>query len=322
MTVRPSAPGETLPELVLTAHRILTEEGEGLRAGLADFSADPLPGCPQELDGQAWSQDTSSQGEQRRKLLGLTQHQARLIIVNAYDHLLTVARALGGDGAMSLFAHTSLSRVVCEAAARFAWILDPDIGSEERIMRGAAALLASADERLRSVMRVPAMQFSPRMRQTMIDNCNAERDSTRALISGAGVTLVRSGDGKKVTRLDLKAPKVRVPVNLDVTELMANVLPDSPSWYNISSSVTHSYFWGLRDAVSSAAGEPLAMTPDLLDVGAAAQCAISASGLIIAKCASYYGHDPKPHLQRSADHRAALDPYMQRIALSRRRPTA
>ncbi len=57
--------------------------------------------------------------------LGLTVHQAVLIHINAYDHLLTLGRALGSDGAMTLFSHVSLSRVVCEAAVRFAWILDP-----------------------------------------------------------------------------------------------------------------------------------------------------------------------------------------------------
>jgi hypothetical protein len=221
---------------------------------------------------------------------------------------------------MSLFAHASLSRVVCEAAVRFAWIVDSEVGSEERIIRGAVALLVSADERLRGVMRIPTGHFDPRLRQMMIDNCTAERESARALITGAGVILVRSGDGKRVTRLELKAPKVRVPVQLDVTELMAKLLPDSPSWYNISSSIAHSHFWGLRDAVFSTGGEALEMTPDLMDVAAAAQCAISASGLIIYRCAEYYGHGSRPHVEQSKARRAVLEPYMQHLALSRHRP--
>jgi hypothetical protein len=70
-----------------------------------------------------------------------------LIYVNSYDPLLTLAKALGGDGAMPLFSHASLSRVICEAAIRFAWLTDPGVSSEERIMRGAAALYDSAGER-------------------------------------------------------------------------------------------------------------------------------------------------------------------------------
>jgi hypothetical protein len=70
-----------------------------------------------------------------------------LIYASAYDHLVTLGRVLGGDGAMPLFSHASLSRVVCEAAVRFAWLMDPGISSEERIVRGAVALSNSADER-------------------------------------------------------------------------------------------------------------------------------------------------------------------------------
>jgi hypothetical protein len=317
MTVRPANPEEPLPELVLVCHQTLTEEGAALRTALADFSASPQPGCPQELDGKAWSQDAGDRGDQRRRLLALTQHQVTLICVNAYDHLLTLARALGSDGAMSLYAHSSLSRVVCEAAVRFAWILDPDAGSEERIMRGAVALLVSVDERLRGVTSIPAAQFDPRLRQAFIDVCTSERDSTRQLISAAGIRLAQSDDGRKIARLEFDAPKVRVPVKLDITDLMTKLLPDSPSWYNISSSVTHSHFWGLRDAVISAGGEPLAMTSNLMDVGAAAECAISASGLIIARHAAYYGHDPKPHVTRSQERRARIDHHMKLFASSR-----
>jgi hypothetical protein len=190
MTVRPETPEESLPALVLACREMIIEESEELQAALDDFSASPKPGSPQELDASMWAQDAGNRGDQRRQLIGLAQHQARLTCVNAYDHLLTLAQALGGDGAMSLYAHSSLSRVVCEAAARFAWILAPDVGSEERIMRGAAGLLVSADERLRGVMSIPATHFDPRLREAMIANCNSERDATRELISGSGIRLV------------------------------------------------------------------------------------------------------------------------------------
>lgn len=317
MTVRPP-PGQRLPEVVWVAHQVVIEEAEALRSALEDFSNPPQPGCPFELDRTAWSDTASPQAEARRRIFGLAVHQAVLIYINAYDHMLTLGKALVSDGATTLFAHASLSRVVCEAAVRFAWILDPDAGCEERIMRGAAALLVSADQRLKGVNSIPARQFNVDLRQAMINNCVGERDSARALIERAGVRLAWSKDRKQVARLELDTPQVAVPVKLDVTQLMTDLLPDSPGWYIPASSITHSLYWGLRDAISSAPGEPLALTPSLAEVGAAAETAISASGLILSRCGAYYGHDAQAQLQQTKTRREAIDLRMRRLAAQER----
>jgi hypothetical protein len=264
MTVRPG-PGQRLPELLWVSHQVIMEEAEELRSALDEFSSSPQPGCPHELDRKAWSNLTGPQAEARGRLLGLTQHQAILIYVNAYDHMLTLGRALGGDGATTLFSHVSLSRVACEAAVRFAWVLDPGLSSEERIMRGAALLLVSAEERLKGAKDIPAGHLTAAIRQALVKNCTAERDSARALTECAGVKLAWSKDGKTVARLELDSPKVIVPVKLDITRLMAILLTDSPGWYHPGSSVIHSLYWGLRDAIGSAPGEPLALTPSLAE---------------------------------------------------------
>jgi hypothetical protein len=180
-------------------------------------------------------------------------------------------------------------------------------------MRGAAALLVSADERLQGAKSMPARQFNAALRQAMVTNCTGERDSVRALIEQAGVRPAWSSDGKKVARLELDSPKVSVPVKLDVTQLMGTLLPDSPGWYIPASSVTHSRYWGLRDAIGSAPSEPLALTPSLAEVGAAAESAVSASGLILARCAAYYGHDAQLHLQQTKTRREAIDLRMRRL---------
>ena len=99
---------------------------------------------------------------------------------------------------LSLFSHVSLSRVVCEAAVRFAWVLDPAVGSEVRIMRGVVLLLLSAGERLRGAMSLPPGHFNADLRQALIKNCTGEQDSTRALIERAWVKLGWSKNGKTV----------------------------------------------------------------------------------------------------------------------------
>ena len=315
MTIRPPT-GFPLPELVLIANRVLTEEAEALRAALEDFSNAPQPGCPWTQDDKTVSDHAGPEAQGQARLLRYARHQAALICVNAYDHLLTLGRTLGGDGAMPLFSHASLSRVVCEAAVRLAWLMDPGISSEERIVRGAVALFISADERFKGVRRLPAERFDRRVHRQMLDNCIAERDAVQELITGAGLTFGYTQNGKTKARLELESPKVSVPLKINVTELMAELLPDSPSWYNIGSSVTHSLYWGLRDVDGSRPGEPLALTPNVLDVGAAAESAISAAGLILERCGRCYGHDPSAYVRRTMARREAIDALMRRATRS------
>ena len=48
--------------------------------------------------------------------------------------------------------------------------------------------------------------------------------------------------GRRFRRLELDSPDVVIPVELKVTELMNDLLPDSRSWYNPGSSVVHSLY--------------------------------------------------------------------------------
>ena len=315
MTVRPP-PGIPLPEIVIVANRVLTEEAGALRAALESFSNAPQPGCPWQQDDKAVSGHAGPEAQGRAKLLLYTRHEAILTYINAYDHLLTLARALGGDGAMPLFSHASLSRVVCEAAVRFAWIMDPDIGSEERITRGAVALHISADERSKGVRRLPPEPFDPPTHQRMLDSSIEECNAIHELITGAGLTFRYKPNSNTKTHVELTSADVSVPLKINVSELMAELLTDSPSWYNIGSSVTHSHYWGLRDVNHALPGQPLGLTPDVMNVGAAAESATSAAGLILDHCARIYGHDPTTQLQHTKARREQIDVLMRRATTS------
>jgi hypothetical protein len=109
----------------------------------------------------AWSDETLPNAAARKRLFGLTRDPGLLVYANAFDHLYTAGRILGGDGAMPLFSHSTTSRDVCEAGVRFAWQFDAGISTDERVLRGAVALLESEEQRLRGAMRLPA-KFSPR----------------------------------------------------------------------------------------------------------------------------------------------------------------
>lgn len=64
--------------------------------------------------------------------------------------------------------------------------------------------------------------------------------------------------------------------------------------------------------MAPAPGEPLAQTPNVLDMGATAESAISASGLILDRCGRCYGPDPSVHVQRTMARPEAIDALMCR----------
>jgi hypothetical protein len=203
-----------------------------------------------------------SQG--RAKLLLYIRHQAALVYVNAYDHMISLARVLGGDGAMPLFTQASLSRVVCEAAVRLAWFMDPEVNSAKRLVRGAVALYDSAEQRSKGVHALPKDLLDPVIYGQMLESCRREREDIRTMIDSAGMSFGASRRGNAVSRLEMQSPRESVPLKINVTQLMAESLHDHPSWYNVGSGVTHSLYWGLRDTNHSRPGEPLALTPNVM----------------------------------------------------------
>jgi hypothetical protein len=247
----------------------------------------------------------------QRQLLASGQ-QARLILVNAYDHLVSVGRLLGTDGPMSLYAHTTLSRTVCEAAVRHAWLLDASLSYDDRITRSTATLIANTENRLKGVRDAPERNMGAQRQQMLVDNCTAEDEQVRQLIGQAEMDLIPEARGRKTARIELRGTAAKAPVKLDIGPLMAELLPESPSWDLLSSGIAHSAAWILHAAVTGQVNVPeLALTPDLLEVAVATESAISGSALIIKTHAIYYGYGPGPRLRQSQQRRNMLDVLMR-----------
>ena len=301
---------------MLVSNRVLIEEADALREAMEHFGSAPQPGSPWTQDDEAVADNAGPLTLGRATVLRYARHQLALIYANAWDHLISLARVLGGDGAMSVFSQASLSRVVCEAAVRFAWLMDPDVSSAKRLLRGAVALHYRPEQRSKGVRALPAERFDSGEYQQMLNSCSQERDDIRKLIHAAGMAFGSSQKGNAKVRLELQSPKVSVPLKIEITQLMAELLPDSPSWYNIGASITHSIYWGLRDVDHSRPGEPLALSPNVLDIGAAVESAISASALILDRCGKMNGHDTTAHIQRAKERREAVDALMRRAVTS------
>jgi hypothetical protein len=314
MTIRPARTGE-LPSLVRKSRLALESELNALRSTVEEITGAPQFGCPFLADGEASAVTDEQTHAARGELRDWTLHGARLLHVGAYDHLASLARLLGSDGTMSLFAHSTMSRVICEAAIRLAWMIDSEVTHSERLSRGAASLYASVENRLKHAGRATT-HLPAALRQHMLDTCRTDLDHLVTVIQAAGLALGRNDNGR-VVRVEDPATGGRTPINLNITDQMSRRLPESPGWYGISSGSAHSTIWLLHSAVTSRPEEELTLTPDLLEVGAAAESAISASALIIRTFAAYFGHDPTARSRKSRSRRGMLDALMREYATTR-----
>jgi hypothetical protein len=108
MTLRPPSADYQLPRLARKSRQALEQEGRALSTARQEFAQTaPADGCPWEVDVATASRADDDVRAAQQWLLEWCQHQARLIYVNGHDHLTSMARLLGSDGAMSLYAHVT-----------------------------------------------------------------------------------------------------------------------------------------------------------------------------------------------------------------------
>ena len=74
----------------------------------------------------------------------------------------------------------------------------------------------------------------------MLDSRRNEKASVRELIEGAGMTFAASRKGNVKTRLEMHSPKADVPLKINISELMAGLLPGPPGWFNVGSAARSS----------------------------------------------------------------------------------
>jgi hypothetical protein len=316
MTVRPPNADIPLPLLATKCRRALEQEARDLKAAL-DAHLDRSPTSRNLFSDDVATATRADRGvrEGQLKILAMGHYQARLTYVNAYDHLSSMARLLGSDGAMSLYAHTTLSRSVAEAAVRHAWLLDPSVSYEQRITRYAAVTYYGAANKLKGAKQ-GLVRTPQQVRDSLIDKASAELDQVGALIDQAGMAPELDRRGRDVARIKLRGSDVSTPIKFETGPLMEELLGESPSWYLLSSGVTHSAPWVLHSAVvGDRNGPELSLTPDLLEVAAASQTAISASELVLERHANYFGFDPEPYTRKSRQRRTMLDTLMREQAV-------
>lgn len=257
---------------------------------------------------------TGRKGQAQRDMVNLTQHTARLFFTSFYDHLVSFGRLLGSDGMVSVFAHTTLSRAACEAAVRCAWLLDPQISSEERMIRSAVIIFNGAEDRVRGARLTLAVTNC----QEVVRNCVKDRAKYHDLIKSAGMRFELDRRGKEIASISYPQVRAKVPVKINVTDLMSRYLPGVPGWYLIGSGAAHSLPWSLQDAVADPTdAAKLVVSPSPLEAAAGAEAALDSAALFTQTYAHYFGHDPEAEMRAHRQRRGMLDQLMQEYGSSR-----
>jgi hypothetical protein len=305
------APDGVLPTLVEKSRLAIEQEAKSIGPRVKNiFEARTSP-SPWDTDENAWKALSEPEATAQRQLAFLGQDQARLTYLNAYDHLVTLGRVLGEDGRVSLFAHTTLGRSVCEAAVRFAWLLDASAPYESRLLRSAVSLYNAALNRAKGAREIPETgHHISGLRPQLIANCEQTVKQVEDTIDAAGITR-EFGRGTKVARLSMGSTVE--PMNFETGPQMQKLLSDFPSLYTTSSAVAHSLPW-ILDEVRKTRGPDLEMELDLMQVGATAESAISASGLIVKGYAQYYGLDSDPYVRETRQRVGMVDGWMREWA--------
>jgi hypothetical protein len=283
---------------------------------LTAFASAPQPGSPAVVESKMLRRSTAAVLK-RSEVHKMGLQQARLQVAFVYDCLVSISRLLSGDDrGVSLYAHTSLSRNACEAAVRVHWHMDPGIGVQERIVRSAVAWHCAMQDQRRgfaALERAGDPVATPERLAALNDQHRQFLDLTQ--IAGIAPQMNRTGTAISAFTLDT----VRVPVKFNVSEAMAIALPKIPSWYAIGSAATHSSSWALVDALTSESGShALHLSPNLMEIGAAAQSALYAAALVIKTYAGFYGHDPAPAVQETNKRINVIDRLMKDHGLAQR----
>lgn len=278
-----------MPIVVRRAVRALGLERAALKDEVERYGQDPQPGCPYLVENLAWRvAPRHTQRAHRRRLWQDVMLYARIVTVNVMDHLWAAQRLLDVTDELPLYAHMTVGRVVCEAAAKAAHLLDPTIDYETRLLRGAVVLLDDVDSRVKAAKALPgSLPVTP----DALTEAERSSQALRNRIASAGITEVPGAHGRPAW-LQFSDRNGRVPLKLQLISLVETSFPHRPNLYRHTSGVVHSAPWMLADAVTSTRMVPhLQLSPDILGIGATALTCLDAAGVLSGAYASYYGHD-------------------------------
>lgn len=225
----------------------------------------------------------------QRRLYAAGWKAAYLMVANIGDHLSAIADT-ATKGEPRVFAHMTLARAALEGAARLSYLLHPPGTLQDRLLRAAFVLLASAEEELKAVPDLATI--SPALGDAANARATSRHKDVIALIGESGIAIQRGRDGRSLRSVawaDTPDQTVGAP---NVTALLKKRLPSRPSAYRVGSGAAHSQPWVLDADEVIDLQTPILHCPfDALALVGSVDLAINASILVLETFAPMMGQD-------------------------------
>ena len=251
---------------------------------LNHFSANAADDCQLAVDTVALRHSPA-----RNQLYHRGWRLAYLMMTNVGDHLCAV-----GDTAAAnpprVFAHMTLARAALEGAARIHFLLHPAGTLNERIVRSAILLVASAEEELKAVTELSSS--SPFLYAAALPQATRRHDDIVKLIDRAGIETQLRRDGR-VETLSLRSSTEEATASQpNITRHLKLLLPTKPAAYRVGSGAVHSQPWVLDDDDAfDLRSRRLEWRFDATALASSLDLAITASALSLEAFASMLGQD-------------------------------
>lgn len=307
MTAKQDKPDVPVHPLIRTALRALDQQLAVLRTAPGKYYDERTPGCPAKAELAAFAAVPAKARVHQQGLWGQCFQLARLITANMYDHANALRKLLSGDE-LPLFAHTTLMRTACEGAVIVGHLLDPSIGYDVRLLRGAALRVDSTRSEKKTVEGFPAA-----LRQAIGGRADLAYDDLVRRMDLAGIAF-----NPDTGTLRLGAQEVRT--SLKVSKLVTEQFPDRPGAYSLGSGHAHSLASALSTKVSHETTDVVELTADVGEIGGAAMLTVESLAMAIAAWAAYHGHSGDAEAKAARRWVKALDVHMTDHYQQLRRP--
>ncbi|MEU4239675.1 hypothetical protein [Actinoplanes sp. NPDC026619] len=286
-----------------------------LSRDLGKFHVPPASSPYKQDDKTARRVTNHKQRHPRARILTLNLEQSFHKIANVRDHLEALATVLGSDPP-PVYAPSSLTRVIVEAAAGLHALLDGSIDIEERLLRASSALLESYHHSLNAALQLP-----PHMFPDAASDARRRLDALVKRVERTGLEVRRQVNGKPTGVRWVGASAFRGVPFATTSAMIEEAFSGYPALYQMGSGVAHSMEWMLGDNARIAVTGPAIMTYESnpLANGGSATAAVAATEVVISAYGRYMGFDPEDALVPYRRRRETLDKYMNEFALRRPR---